>query len=365
MIEQSKTASHVTVNEMVELLSNAYSSLIANNISVKKFPSVMLWGPPGVGKSQGVRQIAAELERMMGKTVNVTDVRLLLFNPVDLRGIPTSNADKTLAIWLKPQIFQMDDSNDVVNILFLDEISAAPPSVQAAAYQITLDRTVGEHRLPDNCIVIAAGNRVTDKSVAYNMPKALANRMCHFEVYSKAESWVDWAITAGVNDKVLSFIEYKPDMLLKFSTETEGNAFPTARTWEMVSNVLNYISEDIGMVYPLITGCVGEDAAKEFRRWDEVYTNVPPVKEIFAGKHKIIPKMPAILFALSSRIVTYARTHPSQKGINNAIEYVDDFPLEFKNKVFSGLRRINGIKPILNSNDIYREWLDASVRGWM
>ena len=88
----------------------------------------------------------------------MTDVRLLLFNPVDLRGIPAANADRTLAVWLKPKIFQMDESENVLNLLFLDEISAAPPSVQAAAYQITLDRMVGEHRLPENCIVIAAGD---------------------------------------------------------------------------------------------------------------------------------------------------------------------------------------------------------------
>ena len=127
----------------------------------------MLWGPPGIGKSQGVREIADNIKAKTGKKVHITDVRLLLFNPVDLRGIPTANADKTLAVWLRPQIFQMDAGDDTINILLLDEISAAPQSVQAAAYQITLDRTIGEHKLPENCIVIAAGNRVTDKSVAY------------------------------------------------------------------------------------------------------------------------------------------------------------------------------------------------------
>ncbi len=135
-----------------------YISLIRSGTPFRAFPSVMLWGPPGVGKSQGVRQIAEHITEETGKNVAINDVRLLLFNPVDLRGIPTANADKTLAVWLKPKIFQMDESTDTVNILFLDEISAAPPSVQAAAYQITLDRSIGEHRLPDNCIVIAAGN---------------------------------------------------------------------------------------------------------------------------------------------------------------------------------------------------------------
>ena len=192
----------MTVGKIVDRLSNAYSKIIKNNIPIKTMPSVMLWVAPGVGKSQAIRQIAKEIEFQTGKTVFVTDVRLLLFNPIDLRGIPTSNADKTLAIWLKPQIFQMDDSDNVVNILFLDEISAAPQSVQAAAYQITLDRVVGEHRLPDNCIVIAAGNRTTDKSVAYKMPKALANRLMHIDVQGNFNSWKEWAIKKDINHKV-------------------------------------------------------------------------------------------------------------------------------------------------------------------
>lgn len=148
----------MNVGKMVEKLSEAYSAVIKNRLPVKTIPSVMLWGPPGVGKSQAIRQIAKEIEASTGKNVKITDVRLLLFNRIDLRGIPTSNADKTLAVWLRPQIFQMDPDDKIVNILFLDEISAAPQSVQAAAYQITLDRVVGEHRLPDNCIVI--GQRV-------------------------------------------------------------------------------------------------------------------------------------------------------------------------------------------------------------
>ena len=129
----------VNVDTMVDMLSKSYTALIKSKTPFNKFPSVMLWGPPGVGKSKGVREIAENIEKRTDKKVVITDVRLLLFNPVDLRGIPTANEDKTLAVWLKPKIFDMDASENVVNILFLDEISSSPPSVQAAAYQITLD----------------------------------------------------------------------------------------------------------------------------------------------------------------------------------------------------------------------------------
>ena len=108
----------MSITNVVNLLSMSYTNLILNKKSPAIMPSVMLWGPPGVGKSQGIRQLALQLEETTKKSVKVTDVRLLLFNPIDLRGIPTANEDKTLAVWLKPQIFEMDGGEDVINILF-------------------------------------------------------------------------------------------------------------------------------------------------------------------------------------------------------------------------------------------------------
>ena len=108
----------MSIGEAVRTLSKTYSKLIQNKVPLQQMPSVMLLGAPGVGKSQGVRQIAHEIGQTTGKRVVVTDVRLLLFNPIDLRGIPTANADKTLAIWLRPQIFQMDPSERLSTFCF-------------------------------------------------------------------------------------------------------------------------------------------------------------------------------------------------------------------------------------------------------
>ena len=364
MIETNIRPLELTVDQMVQQLATAYISLVKSNTPLKKFPSVMLWGPPGVGKSQGIRQVATEISEKTGKRVEITDVRLLLFNPVDLRGIPTANADKTLAIWLKPKIFQMDDSNDVINILFLDEISAAPQSVQAAAYQITLDRTVGEHRLPDNCIVIAAGNRVTDRSVAFTMPKALANRLCHIEIASDSNRWHDWAVSAGVNSMVLGFLDYNPSMLMKFDADTDGMAFPTPRSWEMVSNILNHVSQNITDVYPLIVGCVGDEAAYELRSWGEVYSKIPKAKLIFEGRTTEIPVRPEILFALSSDIAMYAQEHHSELEITNAVNYVSQMPDEFKNRIFADFLKVDNIHKILSRIRIYDDWFLRSGRDW-
>lgn len=320
----------MTVGKVVDRLSTAYSKIINNNIPIKAMPSVMLWGAPGVGKSQAIRQIAKEIEYQTGKKVNVTDVRLLLFNPIDLRGIPTSNADKTLAIWLKPQIFQMDDSDNVVNILFLDEISAAPQSVQAAAYQITLDRVVGEHKLPDNCIVLAAGNRTTDKSVAFKMPKALANRLLHIDVQGNFNSWKEWAVKSGINHKVVGFLSFRQNYLMNFDATAEDLAFATPRSWEMVSNILNNIDDSISKMYPLIAGLVGTGVASEFKTWERVYKDLPDLDDIFNGKMPPLPQNTDALYALISSMTLYAKEHKDDMNkISNSIRYANLMPADF------------------------------------
>lgn len=312
----------ISVGKVVETLSTMYVNVIKKGVDFSLMPSVIMWSSPGVGKSQAVREIAKIIEDETNKHVNVTDVRLILFNPVDLRGIPTSNQDKTLAIWLKPKIFDMDPSDDVVNILFLDEISAAAPSVQAAAYQITLDRVIGEHKLPKNCIVISAGNRITDKSVAYQMPKALANRLLHLEIYASFESWNSWAIKSNIHPFVLGFLKFKPDYLNTFDPKNNNLAFATPRSWEMVSNILNNVSDDISITFNLIAGLIGSGIATEFKGWIRVFKDLPNIEDIFLGRDVIVPKNTDTIYALTSSMLTYAKKYKDDiEKITNSIKY--------------------------------------------
>lgn len=352
----------VNVDKMVNMLSKAYINLINAGVPFKKFPSVMLWGPPGVGKSQGIREIAKCIEQSTDRRVVITDVRLLLFNPVDLRGIPTANEDKTLAVWLKPKIFQMDDSEQTVNILFLDEISAAPPSVQAAAYQMTLDRTVGEHRLPENCIVIAAGNRVTDKSVAYNMPKALANRLCHFDIQGEADSWHDWAVKSGIHPYVSGYIEYNSVALMRFDSSAASLAFPTPRSWELVSNILNFVSSDIDEVYPMIIGCIGHAAAASFKVWTELYKALPSVEEICESKEVAVPKSPELRIALRSDMVAYARKHPERSVVDALISVACRLPWSFRGKLLHDFCQISELRSAVEQNEVFKTAVEKGFK---
>lgn len=320
----------LSVNSFVDLLTDTFVNIYRKDKDqINKFPSVMLWGAPGVGKSQGVRQIANNIEMEIGIPVYVADVRLLLFNPIDLRGIPVADTDKKFAIWLKPKIFQMQTKN-CINILFLDEISAAPQSVQAAAYQITLDRQVGEHKLPDNCIVIAAGNRVTDKSVAVKMPKALANRLLHIEVEGDFDSWKKWAISKNINDKVLAYLSENRNRLFGFNPECDDLAFPTPRSWEMVSNILNTFDGDAAKSFPLISGLIGIGEAMEFRGWCKVYKDLPNIENIFKGVENKTPKSMDVLYTLIMSMVSYASTCKyDQIKIGNSLNYARKLPPDF------------------------------------
>ncbi len=364
MVEQKLDATKMTVSQFENMFAKAYSNFIQTGIDLHKFPSVMLWGAPGVGKSQGVRHMAKVIAEKTGKRVEVTDVRLLLFNPIDLRGIPTANEDKTLAVWLKPKVFQMDERDDVINILFLDEISAAPQSVQAAAYQIVLDRTIGEHRLPDNCIVIAAGNRITDRSVAYAMPKALANRLMHIEIVSSATDWHEWANSQGIHPYVIGFIDYNPDALMGFGTPRDDLAFPTPRSWEMVSNVLNNISDDMDEVMPMIAGCVGNDVAYSFKAWSEMYDVIPKIESVFDGTAQEAPQRPEVILALASQMSAYIRFHHSASEVQNALDYVFSMPIEYRSQVLADFLAVEEIRGQLRTDDRFVNWFMRSGRDW-
>ena len=349
----------VSVNEFVEMISKAYVYTIKNGEPVSTLPSVMLWGPPGAGKSDAVRELGRVIAAKTGKQVYVTDVRLLLSNPIDLRGIPVANPERTLAVWLKPKIFDMDISDEVVNILFLDELSACSPTMQAAAYQITLDRIIGEHKLPENCIVIAAGNRVTDKSVAFKMPKALANRLCHIEIGANFDSWVKWAKANGINYKIIDFVTSRREFFMNFDPDRDDLAFATPRTWELASKALDAYKGDVDKAYMLMAGCLGTSTAVEFVTWCKVYKEIPSLEDIFAGRFPSVPKKPNVLFALVSSMIAYAREHMDElEKIGNAIEYAEQFPPDFS---------VTFVREVMNFDREYAKRLAVlpSYRRWI
>jgi len=348
------------VNDFIQLITKIHIAN-ANANNKKMLPSIMLWGAPGIGKSAAIKQVANKLSTSLNKKVVITDARLILFNPVDLRGIPTADVKKEFAIWLKPKIFDMNTSEDVINILFLDEITAAPQSVQAAAYQITLDRQVGEHKLPDNCIIFAAGNRITDKSVSYSMPKALSNRLTHIEIEPSVEDWKKWAISQLIDPRIVGFLGWKPNSLIDFDPKSQNHAFPTPRSWEMVDTYIKTCN-DLKVIRPLIEGSIGIGATHEFIAFCKTFNKLPNVEAIADGKYTQHPTEPDICFALQSAIISFCTTkNPTPKQIKNIIKYCSDFTAEFAILCVKDMTTIDNI--FMFNNIIYSsEWSDFAER---
>ena len=248
----------------------------------------MIWGPPGIGKSDIIAQIGAKQDRP------VIDLRLLLMEPTDIKGIPYYNPETKEMRWAKPSELPGEDDVELANaILFLDEINAAPQSVQAAAYQLILNRKVGEYSLPAGVSIVAAGNRETDKAVTFRMPSALANRFVHFEMKTNFEDWQDWAIRHGVNSDVVGFLTAHENYLFQFEPKKSGKAFATPRSWTFVSELLDdSMSEHLNKV--MVAGTVGQGLAGEFMQHVRLKGKLPNPRDIIFGKVKTLNKDKAV-----------------------------------------------------------------------
>ena len=354
----------LTVTWTVELLAGLYTRALTSGRPLRSIPTPFFWGPAGVGKSQGVEQLAEKLRRSTGKKVAVTDVRLLLFSPVDLRGVPVADAQRQYTDWLRPRIFAMDGGEDAVNLLFLDELSAAPQSVQAAAYQICLDRRVGEHTLPDNCIVIAAGNRTSDHSISYKMPKALCNRLMHFDIATNFGGWRTWAEAHGVDSRVVGYLSEHRDSLL-VEPGSSDMAYPTPRSWSFVSELLTVTGRTPAEIRDLIAACVGTDTAREFEEWCLLHDRIPSPEIIFKGKCAEYPARQDVIFSLLTSLLGEIRARSSsitERELENACAYVSRFPADYAMMFFKDLNAMEELKLRLMKCRALQDWLAKNRR---
>ena len=277
-----------------------------------------LWGPPGVGKSALVAQCARR------HNLQLIDVRAVLLDPVDLRGLPHVNGDNR-AHWCTPEFLPREGAG----ILFLDELNAAPQLVQAACYQLILDRKLGEYSLPEGWTVLAAGNRETDRAVTSRMPSALANRFVHLSVDVDLEDWTAWALGAGIAIEVIAFLRFRPALLHAFDPSKNEKAFPTPRSWEMVSDLL--LSDPPEVVrYDLYSGCVGDGAAAELLGFLRIWESLPnPDAVLLNPATAPVPSVQdgqgATLYALCGALARKA----GPGNADNFFAYANRLPAEF------------------------------------
>ena len=278
-------------------LSIALQALIGAN------QPTMVWGPPGIGKSDVARQVADNLN------MRYIDVRALLLDPVDLRGIPWRDEDDRTR-WAPP-IFLPPTDSDEMWLINLDELSSAPPMVQAALYQLVLDRQVGEYVLPAGARLMACGNRESDRGVVYRMPSPLASRFVHLDAKVDIDAWMDWALEANLAVEVIFFLKYRPELLMNFDPKSAEKAFPCPRTWAFVGNLVDAGNRGTTAVdLAIIKGAIGEGSAVEFAAFLEVYKNMPAPESIFDDPQNApIPDEPSTMIALCGALCRMAEDH--------------------------------------------------------
>jgi len=283
---------------------------------------VMLWGPPGVGKSDMVRLTGAR------HGVPVIDIRLSQMEPSDLRGIPFRSGQTVE--WAVPAILPDAQRHGPEGILFLDEITSAPPSVSAAAYQLILDRRLGEYQVPDGWAIFAAGNRQGDRGVTYTMPAPLANRFSHFEVETHLDDWVAWAYQNGIDERVIAFLRFRPELLFDFDPAHNPVAFPSPRSWEFAHRGLQKFGDNPNLLQGTLQACVGPAAGVELTAFVNSLDKMPDLDDIVAGNPVPTPDEIDLQYAVAAALVGRAiRAKDSADGaqvIGNILNYARQFP---------------------------------------
>ena len=240
---------------------------------------LFLWGPPGIGKSELVEGITQELNGLM------IDLRLGQMEPTDIRGIPFYNKEVGKMDWAPP--IELPDAETAkqypIVVLFLDELNSAAPSVQSAAYQLILNRRIGKYVLPDNVVMVAAGNRESDKGVTYRMPTPLANRFIHQDMKVDFASWQEWAVNNRVHKDVVGYLSFAKQDLYDFDAKSASRAFATPRSWSFVSQLLDDRVDDETLTN-LVAGTVGEGLAVKFMAHRKIASRMPNPADILAGK---------------------------------------------------------------------------------
>jgi hypothetical protein len=309
-----------------------------------KIPT-FLWGAPGIGKSSIIKQIAYDMD------IECIDLRLSLMDPTDLKGIPFYDKEHHQALWAPPSFLPSEGRG----ILFLDELNSAAPAVQASAYQLILDRKVGEYTLPDGWAIVAAGNREGDRGVVYRLPSPLANRFVHIEMEVSVEDWREWAIKRGVDSRIVAYIGFKNDALFTFNPTANERSFATPRSWEAVHNVLQSTLPN-ALLLEAIAGAVGKENGVDFLGFCKVMLLLPDIEAILRGEISECPRDISALYALSSALVGRILSDPDEEKINHLLGYTLKLQSEFAVMIVQDLQR-QGIE--MDHLSGYGEWVNA------
>ena len=323
-----------------------YKDFMKATLTQNPEQAIMVMGSVGIGKSQTTKQIADELGW------EFVDIRLSLLDVTDLRGLPDIDKEKRVTYWTKPT-FLPDSDDDTPRILFFDEFSNANASMQNGCLQLTLDREIGEYKLPKNTRVVCAGNGLQDGAYVFKLSSALNNRFINVEFEPDFNDWKEWAYSNKINPLVMGFHNYTNGRLLhNYNNDTNTKAFATPRSWSFVSKILD-LGLTNGTLYEAIKGAIGEGAGTEFYGFMKIYRDLPNPKDILQKGKDIIPKESNITYALISALINEVREN--SKYVDRLIEYSLKIEKEFSVVLIKDLLKTE-LKNKVISSDKFNLW---------
>ena len=303
---------YATPNQTQQLLSHHVQQLGRDSSLAGQLPPLMLWGPPGVGKSSVVRQVAEQ------QGIGFIDIRLAQREPIDLRGLPVPDHERGVVDWLLAGEWPRDPNSR--GILLFDELTTADRSLQVAAYELILDRRLGDlYRLPPGWLVVGAGNRSEDRAVAQTFSSALANRFCHISITPDLDTWARWAAGEGLHPDVIAFLRFQPACFF----DMEGNVeqgWPSPRSWTRVAQSLTHSQGLPAATQALmIHGLVGQGAATEFLAFRDWALKLPDIPAMLNGKAPIIiPTRADQRYAFCAGLAHTLWQHVADDALNDA-----------------------------------------------
>jgi hypothetical protein len=282
--------------------------------------AVFIYGAVGAGKSSIIRQVAEKLKW------ELRDVRLSLLDATDLRGLPAIDKVKKETLWTRPT-FLPEENYKGNMILFLDEFNTSNKSLQNAALQLTLDRQIGEYKVPEGVRIVCAGNNISDGAYVTRLSSALSNRFINIDFHVDFDGWKVWAYSNKVNPMIIGFHNYrKGDLLHNYKEDVDNKSFATPRSWQYVSELLE-LGLTNGTLFEAIKGAVGEGAGNEFYGFLKIHRDLPKPEDILMKGKNIVPEQSNIMYALVSALINCVREHKDK--VNRLVEYSMKIQKEF------------------------------------
>lgn len=318
---------------------------------------VMIWGPPGGGKSSVARQFLTDWTKKVyvikikkGEPKTIYKMTTTALEPIDLRGLMSVREGKTF--WNPPNFLPHEENCG----LLIDDLTNGHPQVLTALYSLILDGYLGDYVLPKGTVIIATGNDETHKSYATRMPAALAARFVHMELDFDIENWIDNAIDMDFDLKVIAFGRAFPKLINAFDP-TQGKAQPLARTWEFVSDIMKQ-NPDADLVLPLVQGTVGKGAALEFQGFLEIY-NSEELPDVFAVLKnplalKVMPSKPSVMYAFIGAMAKWVKENSMDSFITVAERMLAEKLSEYAVTMVNDATRYNGE---LKNTKAYISWI--------